>query len=115
MRRKIAVAAAVFVSTLAVAIAQGNPSGTGIDHPNVVRKITFRTEPSYPELAKKVHLQGIVKVEAVIRPNGSVKSTRVVGGNPVLVDAASAAVSKWKFEAAPSETTQTVEISFIPQ
>ena len=62
------------------------------------RKVISRIAPAYPELAKRMHLQGVVKVEAVIRPNGAVKSTRALGGHPVLVNAATDAVNKWRFE-----------------
>jgi TonB family protein len=62
-----------------------------------------------------MHLQGVVKIEAVVRPNGSVKSTRVLGGNPVLTDAAVEAVTKWKFEAGPDETSEVVQLTFTPQ
>ncbi|HTS35647.1 MAG TPA: energy transducer TonB [Candidatus Solibacter sp.] len=79
------------------------------------RKVYTRVAPAYPELAKKMHLQGVVKIEAVVRPNGSVKSTRVLGGNPVLIDAASDAVSKWKFEPGQAETTEVVQLTFLPQ
>lgn len=79
------------------------------------RKVTARVAPAYPELAKKMHIHGIVKVEAIVRPNGSVKSTRVLGGNPVLVDAAQDAVGKWKFEPSQSETTEVVQLTFEAQ
>jgi TonB family protein len=79
------------------------------------RKVTARVSPAYPELARKMRLQGVVKIEAVVKPNGTVKSTRVLGGNPVLVDAATDAVSKWKFESGPSETTEIVQLTFTPQ
>lgn len=79
------------------------------------RKVISRIAPAYPELAKRMHLQGVVKVEAVIRPNGAVKSTRVLGGHPVLVNAATDAVSKWKFEPGPAETTEVIELTFIPR
>ncbi|HTW58252.1 MAG TPA: energy transducer TonB [Terriglobales bacterium] len=79
------------------------------------RKITSRVQPAYPELAKRMRLQGVVKVEAVVRANGSVKSTHVLGGNPVLVDSAADAVSKWKFEPGPGETTEIVQLTFVPQ
>ena len=71
-----------------------------------------RVAPAYPELAKKMHIRGTVRVEAVVRPNGSVKSTRVLGGNPVLIQSAQDAVTKWKFEAAQGETTEIVQLSF---
>lgn len=79
---------------------------------NSERKVASRVAPIYPELAKKMHIRGVVKVEAVVRPNGSVKSTRVVGGNPVLVEAAIDAVGKWKFEPAQGETTEMVQLTF---
>ena len=80
--------------------------------PNSARKVTQRVAPDYPELARRMHIHGVVKVEAVVRPNGTVKSTRVLGGNPVLVDAASEAVGKWKFQPAQAETTEVVQVSF---
>jgi len=76
------------------------------------RKVETRVAPAYPELAKKMHIRGTVRVEAVVRPNGSVKSTRVLGGNPVLIQSAQDAVTKWKFEAAQGETTEIVQLSF---
>lgn len=79
------------------------------------RKVASRVAPVYPELAKKMHIKGMVKVEAVVRPNGTVKSTRVLGGNPVLVDAALDAVGKWKFEPGQSETTEIVQLAFEGQ
>jgi TonB family protein len=79
------------------------------------RKIISKVTPSCPELARRMHLQGVVKLEAVVRPNGTVKSTKVMGGNPVLVEAAADAVSKWKFEPTPNETTELVQVSFVSQ
>lgn len=79
------------------------------------RKVATRVTPVYPELAKKMHIHGAVRVEAIVRPNGSVKSTRVLGGNPVLVDAALDAVGKWKFEPAQAETTEIVQLAFEGQ
>jgi TonB family protein len=76
------------------------------------RKVSTRIAPAYPELAKKMHIHGMVRVEAIVRPNGSVKSTRVLGGNPVLIDAAQDAVGKWKFEPAQNETTEIVQVAF---
>jgi TonB family protein len=82
---------------------------------NSERKVASRVAPSYPELAKKMHIHGIVRVEAVVKANGSVKSTRVLGGNPVLVDAAVEAVGKWKFEPGQGETTEVVQLTFEGQ
>ena len=62
-----------------------------------------------------MHIRGIVRVEAVVKPNGAVKATRILGGNPVLIEAAKDAVTKWKFETAQSETTEVVQLSFEDQ
>lgn len=62
-----------------------------------------------------MHLEGAVKIEAIVRPNGDVKSTRVIGGNPVLVQAASDAISRWKFETGANETREIVQLTFVPQ
>jgi TonB family protein len=76
------------------------------------RRIITKVAPVYPELAKHMSIGGTVKVEVVIRPNGSVKSTRIVGGNPVLIDSAKEAVLKWKFAPSSEETSEVVEVSF---
>jgi TonB family protein len=81
-------------------------------HPD--RKVITKVAPYYPELAKRTHLQGSVKLEAVVRPDGVVKSTRVIGGNPALIQAAAEALAKWKFEVLQNETTEIVQITFQP-
>jgi len=79
------------------------------------RKVLTRVAPNYPDLARKMHIHGVVRVETLVRPNGTVKSTRVLGGNPVLVDAAVDAIGKWKFEPAPNDTTELVQLTFEGQ
>jgi len=79
------------------------------------RKVVLRVAPNCPELARKMHIQGIVKVEAIVRANGTVKATKILGGNPVLADAAVDAVTKWKFEPGSSETSEVLQLTFVPQ
>jgi len=81
----------------------------------VERKAIGKVAPVYPDLAKRMHIAGAVKLEVVIQPDGNVESTRVVGGSPVLVQSATDAVRKWKFVAAPDETVGLVEITFEPR
>ncbi len=76
------------------------------------RKVRTKTAPVYPDLAKRMNVGGKVKIEIVITPDGRVKSTRVVGGHPLLVQACQDAVKEWKFMPAPEETTQVVEFEF---
>jgi TonB family protein len=76
------------------------------------RKVKTKVAPSYPELAKRMNVTGRVKIEVIITPDGRVKSTRALGGHPLLVQACLDAVKEWKFVAAPEETTQVVEFEF---
>jgi hypothetical protein len=43
-----------------------------------------------------------------------VKSVDVRGGHPVLAQAAQNAVRQWKWEPAPHETSELMEIKFTP-
>lgn len=101
----------VVVAIAIISVSQLQAQNTPVQS-SAERKVTARVAPTYPELAKKMRIQGTVKVEAVVRPNGTVKSTRVVGGSPILVDAATDAVKQWKFQAAQSETTEVVQLTF---
>jgi TonB family protein len=107
MPKVAALVAAVLISLASFAAGQGAASPSHTE-----RKVTLRVAPDYPELARRMNIHGVVRVEAQVRPNGSVKSTRVLGGNPVLANAATAAVGRWKFEPAQSQTTEVVQITF---
>lgn len=76
------------------------------------RKARTKVMPEYPALARQMNVTGKVKIEAVITPDGRVVNTRIVGGSPLLVNAALDALKKWKFEPAPKETTETLEFEF---
>lgn len=76
------------------------------------RKVKSRVEPAYPEVAKSMRLAGAVKLLVTISPAGEVKSTKVVGGNPVFVESALAVIRKWRFESGKDETTQLVTFNF---
>jgi protein TonB len=79
------------------------------------RKVRSKVVPEYPTLAKQMNVTGKVKIEATIAADGHVLTTRVVGGSPLLVNAALDAVKKWRFEPAPKDTTEVVEFEFTPQ
>jgi TonB family protein len=78
------------------------------------RKAKVKTSPKYPDLARRMKIAGVVKVQATVSPNGSVKNIRVLGGHPVLANAVIDAVQNWRFETAPQETTETLEFRFDP-
>ena len=81
----------------------------------LTRKTKTKVAPAYPELARRMNITGTVKVLVVVSPNGNLKDTKVVGGNPLLVNAAMDALKKWKFEPADGESSGTVEFKFQPQ
>jgi len=76
------------------------------------RKVKTRIEPEYPELARKNNITGSARMELLVTADGRVKDVKVLGGNPVLVQAAVAAVKKWKYEPASEESTVVVKIDF---
>ena len=76
------------------------------------RKVKTKVAPVYPDLARRMTVAGKVKIEVVISPDGHVKTTRVVGGHPLLVQACQDALKEWRFAPAPEETTQIVEFEF---
>jgi TonB family protein len=76
------------------------------------RKVKTRVAPTYPEIARKD--TGTVRLQIIVAPNGAVKETKVIGGHPILINAAVDAVKKWKFESANTETTGILEFRFEP-
>jgi TonB family protein len=80
----------------------------------VKRKLKNKVAPSYPELARRMNISGVVRVQVTVDKNGTVKNTKLVGGHPVLANASLDAVQKWKYEPGPEETTGIVEFHFDP-
>jgi TonB family protein len=96
----------------AVAVFQPLPA---LAQGELARKPKTRVAPTYPELARRMNITGTVKVLVVVSASGALKDTKVVGGNPLLVNAAMDALKKWKFEPADAESSGTVEFKFQPQ
>ena len=76
------------------------------------RPLTYRVAPEFPKLAATLKLAGAVQLQAIVRADGTVKQVKVIGGHPVLAEAAASAVMRWRYETGPRETTETVKISF---
>ena len=77
-----------------------------------VRKIVYKQEPAYPEIALKMALHGTVKVKIWIAPDGSVRRLEYVGGHPLLAESALKAIKTWKFQSAQKESTEIIEVKF---
>ena len=106
---------AVWVAVTAVVVGFGMSGVRAQDGENeIVRRAKSKVQPAYPELARKMNITGTVKLQVVVAPNGTVKEAKVVGGHPVLANAALDAVKKWRFEPAPGESTGVVDFKFEP-
>jgi len=93
------------------------PAGTAQSQQSsstVMRTVVYKTDPRYPEIARKMNISGTVKVIAVVAPDGKVKSIEAAGGHPLLIQAAQQAISQWKFAPGP-ESREVIELHFNPQ
>ena len=110
MKNRIAVALFVFVPILMFAPSQA-PAQESAEG---VRKVVNKVVPQYPTLARSMNLQGVVRADVLVAPDGKVKYVEVKGGHPVLADAAQTALRQWKWAPGPRETHESVELRFNP-
>ena len=59
--------------------------------------LIHRVQPDYPPIAKLMRLSGTVVLRAVIGTDGEVRQIEVLSGNPILAEAARAAVRQWRY------------------
>jgi TonB family protein len=78
------------------------------------RKVLKKVSPQYPIILKSKGIGGTVRLKVFIKPDGSVRDTNVVGGNPILAESAQKAVAQWKFSAGSAETIMEVSVVFDP-
>jgi protein TonB len=95
----------IFLAMLAAALVL---SAAAADQP---RKIKSQVMPILPEMAKQMSLKGTVRLEVEIDADGVVKSTKPLGGHPLLIQSAEAAIRKWRYESGPPTKT-IVEFNF---
>jgi len=72
------------------------------------RAILSRVAPTYPEIAKRLRISGVVSLEVTVDASGKVTGVKTLSGNRMLATAAEEAVRSWKF--APGAGTSTVEV-----
>jgi TonB family protein len=80
------------------------------------RLINF-PKPSYPGLAQRAGLQGIVKLQVRVKKDGSVEVQKLLEGDATLADAAIRAVKEWRakpdwINGKPVEVISTVTFNF---
>ena len=78
------------------------------------RTVITRVEPEYPETLKRLYVGGTVRVEAIVAPDGTVESTQLIGGNPILGQTAMRAIKQWKYSRARAKQTLIVKLQFDP-
>ena len=81
----------------------------------LLRKAKVKVAPVYPDVARRMSIVGTVRLAVVVERNGTVKSSKPIGGHPLLVSAAMDAMKRWKFEPAATESSGIVEFKFQPQ
>ena len=72
--------------------------------------------PTYPALAKTQRIEGAVRIDAVVDPNGRISAMKVMSGPALLHQAAMDALRQWKYQpatldgkAVPMHLTVTVQ------
>ncbi len=78
---------------------------------------THQVPPVYPEEAKRVGLQGTVRLTAIIGTDGSVEDLKVIEGRCSLAQAAASAVRKWRYTPTlilgqPVRVVTTIDVNF---
>jgi periplasmic protein TonB len=87
--------------------------GRGVERPRKIRHL----DPVYPEIARNVRVQGTVVIDAIIGPDGRVTQATIRQSQPLLDQAALAAVRQWvytptKLNGTPVAVIMTVEVHF---
>jgi TonB family protein len=91
--------------------------GIGENPDDFQKRLVNSPKPSYPALAQRAGLQGIVKLQVRVRKDGSVEVQKLLEGEPALADAAINAVKQWRARPAsingqPVEVISTVTFNF---
>lgn len=94
-------------AVVALVAAMSLPGSAASDRP-----VKSKVPPVYPELAKRMKITGIVKVEATVDADGKVTAVKTLSGSTTLQSAAEDAVRKWKFVPGDGTATVAVEVSF---
>ena len=81
--------------------------------------VLTRTDPSYPEAARRANIEGTVELEVAVDANGKVTDVEVVRGLPLgLSESAAESVRRWTWRpartaAGPVASRKTVRIRFL--
>jgi TonB family protein len=94
---------------------EGSPPTASTSPAEGGRRLESSPPPGYPAIAQQMKLTGTVRVQARVKPNGTVTEVTVLGGHPLLAAALADAVRQWTYLPAPKETLELVTFSFGPK
>ena len=60
------------------------------------KRLIVSPPPEYPQLARVAGLQGVVRMQVRVKPDGSLSVDKVIEGEPALADAATSAIRQWR-------------------
>lgn len=86
----------------------------GAQSVQATRKIRNKVIPVYPELARRLKLVAIVKVQVTVAPSGAVLEAKPLGGHPLLIGPSVDAAKQFRYEPASESTTSILEFHFAP-
>ena len=76
-----------------------------LDSEEAAKLLIHVTRPAYPAVAKVNFVQGAVKLEITVTPEGRVSAAHVIEGQPILAVAALQAVEEWLYRPYVSQGT----------
>jgi TonB family protein len=94
--KSVAVQPPEIFSAAADGITADNQNSVIVEPAHVIKQVI----PDYPHNARVARVQGQVLLKATITETGKVEDIVVVEGHPLLIEAAVAAVSRWRYEPA---------------
>jgi hypothetical protein len=100
------------------AVPAGSSQGTSQPGKNLqVGQLANLVDPVYPPDAEQKHIEGTVKLHAIIAVDGSIKDLQPLGGPPALLPAALTAVREWRYNPTilngqPIETQEDISLVF---
>jgi TonB family protein len=87
--------------------------GVTEDAEDFQKRLVNFPKPSYPALAQRAGLQGLVRLQVRVKKDGSVEVQKLLEGDPALADAAIAAVKQWRARPASINGKQIEVISTV--
>ncbi len=100
------------------------PAETKAKQPKLIRiskldpaQLIHKVTPEYPAVARAAGISGLVRIEAIIGTDGSIRELRFVSGPPLLARAAIDAVRQWHYKpmvlnGEPTEVLTGIDVVF---